>query len=1044
MLPRLAPTFFARARLDADLDRQDLLEALSPIAAPVALSDAGAASAEAGRALVGVKKLDWDRVAPELLGSKLRSIGDKAGSIEARAASVKDALGAVATRHASTLAGFKTAGGLLEKAVFKAGIARELAKLVPGEAGGSLQRMAAARQELVDVRTQAGEAAETLRDLAGQARETPWALQEIREIERTAFAGQWELSQTESRGQMLSAMDSHLAEEPAVASPGSEARTLATTGAESEFTEEDLARIGTAFDPNKPPAQTSWSEQAVNTVCDLGRQQGGVTDEQSGRNFELAKLVLGSAEGEPGARPLEAVDLAAVLKAAGVDLAKVDPNQLQSAARYVSGATGLEDQEQKLRKAIDNFQVLETIGLPKMTRQQMVDQLWGVAKVPGHALTKLSDAEVSKKLQEVLSAVNAGPGKSEIKIGKHNLKLEVGSNGQVAQSSCKKPGFFSKVWGAIKKVAPIALTALSFTPLAPFALAAQGAISLVQAIKSKSLLGIVTAAASVVGGAAGIASKFAAGAARVAKVANAASRALQGVSSLKSGNVIGGLASIGSGIASGVSTFASSAAKGLGKFADNLNKVSTKMSAVGTGVASFEAYRKAGRAVEEAKEALRSAQASGDARAIAAAEQQLSQAESQKRAAVIGGAAGAASAASAWVENRSLFADQSKATPPAQTALQSRLRLATQGLGVAQSVAAKDVAGAAVAALSLGSTISSAQKGGRENRLNDAANLAQAGLSYYQAEKGRTSANQAVSDAQARLDAAKRDGNAEVVRQAEADLKAAKGAAESALMGGIAAGQALLGTARDIGDRDRAVKATLKAANESTIAGRKTRDRLWALAEDTSLPPEAREAARAERERLRAADEQFQKEIVAAKGDPARMALVIAEFAGAHEAAASRAERLATLTPTSPPDTPPSAPTAAEAEPAPGLASLRRPQRIGSAQVTKGVTVWEVSQRTGVPVDRILEFNAQSGNPLDPNRLQIGQQILVPLDEEDIKFEPRSAEQVQEMKQRALGGEEAPRSRSRCPPCAPRTSPPRRTRISARGRCSSWRTTARS
>src|SRR5262249_53423584 len=186
-------------------------------------------------------------------------------------------------------------------------------------------------------------------------------------------------ARTESQTQMLGAMDAGsllASESPVASSPDSEARISSEPGPESEFTRDDLARIGTGLDPSKPPAQTAWSEQMVNTVCELGRQQGGVTDAQGGRNLEFAKVVLGSSDGGTGARPLEAVDLAAVLKMAGVDLAKVDPNQLQSAARYVSGATSLEDQQQKLRKAIDNFQVLETIGLPKMTRQQMVEELW--------------------------------------------------------------------------------------------------------------------------------------------------------------------------------------------------------------------------------------------------------------------------------------------------------------------------------------------------------------------------------------------------------------------------------------------------------------------------------------------------------------------------------------------------------------------------------------------------------------------------------------------------------------------------------------------
>jgi cell division protein YceG involved in septum cleavage len=68
-----------------------------------------------------------------------------------------------------------------------------------------------------------------------------------------------------------------------------------------------------------------------------------------------------------------------------------------------------------------------------------------VARVPGHVFTKLSDAELTRKLQEVLATVNANPGQSELKIGKYELKLEMNANGTVVKSSCKKPGFFSKV-----------------------------------------------------------------------------------------------------------------------------------------------------------------------------------------------------------------------------------------------------------------------------------------------------------------------------------------------------------------------------------------------------------------------------------------------------------------------------------------------------------------------------------------------------------------------------------------------------------------------
>jgi len=441
------------------------------------------------RALVAVKHLDWEKAASGALGPQLRAIAEKLGTLEARAKRAHEVLGGIETGTLGARAAFKLAGSSLEKAAYKAAVAKELAR-PPGRPEETLNRMVAARQELRGVQEEATGAETALRDFAGGARETPWALGEARAIRQAARGAEIELGQTEARGEMLAEMDAGTGvfAEAAPAEPAGEGTTSETAApsAEGEFGEEDLRRIGSGLDPNKPPVQTHWSEHMVNLVSDHGRKQGGITDEQGGRNGELARVVL-SGQGEETPRELGAADVAAVLKMSGVDLSRVDPNQLQSAARYVSGAATLSEQQDKLRKTLDSFQVLEKIGLPKLTRQEMVDQLWGIAKVPGHALQKLSDTEVQKKLQEVLQAVNGGAGKAEIKVGKHNLKLEVGSNGQVTKSSCKQPSFMSKVWKAVKVVTPIALTILSFTPLAPFALAAQGAIALVQAIKAKSI-----------------------------------------------------------------------------------------------------------------------------------------------------------------------------------------------------------------------------------------------------------------------------------------------------------------------------------------------------------------------------------------------------------------------------------------------------------------------------------------------------------------------------------------------------------------------------
>jgi hypothetical protein len=986
-----------QARLDAELDRQQLAAALGPVAPPpIAVARAASAFSWAVPPRVEARPAGWSASASALLRAPLAALTEKARWLEARAVLVRETLAASQGRDARALVGFRRAGGFLERASYAAGVAYELSRLVPGDPKASLEGLRVARQQFVDVRRNAGEAEATLVDLAAKARETPWALQQVREIQRVAGAATAEMSRTESRGTMLAAEEGTAASSPALA-----------------LGEEDLARIGTGLDPGQPPPQTSWSDHMINTVCERARQQGGVTDEQGARHAELARAAL-VAGGGTGPRELGAVELAAVVKQAGVDLAKVDPSQLQAASQYVSGTTSLEDQQERLRKTLGTFQALTTIGLPRLTREQLIDELWCVARVPGHALTKLSDAELAKKLQEVLATVNAGPGRSETKIGKYNLKLEVGQNGSVVQSSCKKPGFFSTVWSGIKKVAPIALTALSFVPVtAPFALAAQGALSLGQAIKAKSLLGIATAAASLAGAGGAIVSKLAGGvgkvaatAQRVASMANAAGRGLQGVSGLKSGNLLGGLANIGGALAGGLAAFAGSGATRLGQLADKLNRVSSKMSAVGTGVASFEGYRKASQAVAAAKQALQVAQASGDARAIAAAQRQLSQAESRKRAALIGGAAGAASAASAWSENRSLFAGQSKQIPPAAARQQQNLRLASQVLGVAQGVAGKDLAAAAVSGLSIGATVANAPRSGdvprsaSALRLNDAANLAQAALGYYQAERGRTATDGAVADAQARLDAARASGSAEAMRQAEADLRRAKADAESALMGGIAAGESLLGTARDIGDQHRS-RAELERARESSSEGAAERTRLGALLKDETTPAALRTAARAAADILEGAEAEFQRAVLAAAGDADKLGAARKTYEATRNAVARTMERAASIVATSA--------AVAPASPPQGFASLRRPEKVEVVEITKGLTIWEVSQLTGVPEERIREFNAANGNPLEDRKLQIGQQILVPADPEEARFAPRTPTEVRALQRAAAAARAAAR-----------------------------------
>jgi hypothetical protein len=133
--------------------------------------------------------------------------------------------------------------------------------------------------------------------------------------------------------------------------------------------------------------QTLWNENMVNLVSSEGRKQGGLSEAQGGKNAELARAMLGAEGQADGARrEATAADVAAALKATGEPpLERIDPGQLGAAARYLNTATSLADQQEKLRKVLDNFQVLDRIGLPRMPREQLMGQLDTYARVPGKA-----------------------------------------------------------------------------------------------------------------------------------------------------------------------------------------------------------------------------------------------------------------------------------------------------------------------------------------------------------------------------------------------------------------------------------------------------------------------------------------------------------------------------------------------------------------------------------------------------------------------------------------------------------------------------------
>jgi hypothetical protein len=293
-------------------------------------------------------------------------------------------------------------------------------------------------------------------------------------------------------------------------------------------------------------------------------------------------------------------------------------------------------------------------------------------------------------------------------------------------------------------------------------------------------------------------------------MANSAARGLQGISSLRQGSVLGGVAALGSGVADGIGRAAEGAATGLQKFANQLGDTSEKLSYAARGKGIVDGYRAAGKAVNEARVALRQAEASGDPTAIAAAREQLAAAEKAKTCTLLSGAASAAGLAADVRTNYAEFAGDARQSPIPQTGLDQALRGAERGLGVAQGLHSGDYAAAGVNALGMAAVGRSALGGESDTHLGltDAAHLADAGLAYHQTNSAHAAADQAVVDAEAALDAARRTGDAAAIQAAQAGLDQARRSREGALMGAIGAGDGLVQTAAQMGEsyRQRAAR----------------------------------------------------------------------------------------------------------------------------------------------------------------------------------------------------------------------------------------------
>ncbi|MGH7419263.1 MAG: hypothetical protein ACREKB_15930, partial [Candidatus Rokuibacteriota bacterium] len=780
-------------------------------------------------------------------------------------------------------------------------------------------------------------------------------------------------------------------------------------GSGARISRAELESIGTEI--SGTPAQGFWNIGTVGAGMDPAIFNG---DDYSQKAAEATNRALP----DPTAvRPIDGARLAAAIRDMGVPLSKVDPSQLQAAVDFINnGASGAvaefghgapksaDEQRERMALALRQTRYLVEHGAAPMDRQTAINLCWSAARIPGHAFEGMSDEQARAVAQQTAAACNT-PGKHEFKVGKHTVKLTIGENGTVKSTSTKPPS----VWGTIGRVANMALSVASFLP-PPVGLVARGVqagIALVNAIRNGGgFFDILAAGASFVGAGAsainGIAkagSSVARIAGSVARVANSVSGAARGVQGIQRGGV-GGVISGVAGLANGFS---------------NVGRV---LGQVGAGVRAAESYIHANRAVNEAREAVEQARATGDPAAIRRAEQQLAEAERGKRSAVLGGLAMAGQIAANTLSRNTKGQEEPRpgqVSPQGRSAFQVGAEIFSRGMNAARGVNDRDYLTAGVEALG---GLAAARQGtkppeqeyiidrdgrriplmmdGKEvpgeflerndfNLLNQASSVLDGLNDWRGAERGERQARVVVGQAKVALERAQASGDPVEIRGAEAKLRQARqGLVQADLDSSLALQNAAerfnasVDTFKNSRAADRyhreerrALETELEKIKATLAETREEMRRQRAIASDPDADPQARLLAGKRVEQLGQGMSVMGQLLALPGDDPERLRKGREVFLD---------HRNFVLTANL--DTRDLAGTAGAGPGAPRTSGRTAQGAAGIAVLSKNGTLSHIAAMTGVPVERLQEFNRQYGIDLrDTTHLPTGQRVLVPMDE---------------------------------------------------------------
>ena len=217
----------------------------------------------------------------------------------------------------------------------------------------------------------------------------------------------------------------------------------------------------------------------------------------------------------------------------------------------------------------------------------MASHLAGLARVPTRALHRLPDAEVLERFQEVVRALNMGPGPACTRIGPYHLTFEADENGHIARSSRLKHGVLYRAAGALGRSGPLTLTTLRhYRATEPLGRLLAGSLDTGEWLGRSAFARLASAGAALL---------------RTAAARNVTERA---------------------------------------PLPARLDRASRELEDVAVMSAAVASYRSAERATAEARRALASALASSDPSAVGRAKRRLEAAEEAKRAALQDCAAG--------------------------------------------------------------------------------------------------------------------------------------------------------------------------------------------------------------------------------------------------------------------------------------------------------------------------------------------------------------------------------------------------------------------